>query len=133
MFTNAERFSVSSVDFAKKLHERLSPHLPSFPYPTSAKRPSASDVPRKPHSCNSNIRVYKYEPSQYFGFVTRLLLANILTKGTIHRPHYDDSVRDPLTGAKSEWTLLIYLTGTEDGVEGGEVMFPILFSSRISG
>ena len=37
------------------------------------------------------------------------------------RPHYDDSVRDPATGAKSEWTLLIYLTGVEDGVEGGEV------------
>lgn len=40
---------------------------------------------------------------------------------TTGRPHYDDSVRDPLTGAKSEWTLLIYLTGVEDGVEGGEV------------
>lgn len=26
-----------------------------------------------------------------------------------------------MTGAKSEWTLLIYLTGAEDGVEGGEV------------
>lgn len=37
------------------------------------------------------------------------------------RPHYDDSVLDPLTGAKSEWTLLIYLTGVEDGVEGGSV------------
>ena len=28
---------------------------------------------------------------------------------------------DPLTGARSEWTLLIYLTGVEDGVVGGEV------------
>ena len=37
------------------------------------------------------------------------------------RPHYDDSVRDLVTGIKSEWTLLIYLTGVEDGVEGGEV------------
>jgi len=37
------------------------------------------------------------------------------------RPHYDDSVHDVITGAKSEWTLLIYLTGVEDGVEGGEV------------
>lgn len=41
----------------------------------------------------------------------------------MYRPHYDDSVRDPMTGAKSEWTLLIYLTGAEDGVEGGEVSF----------
>jgi hypothetical protein len=38
------------------------------------------------------------------------------------RPHYDDSVHDVITGAKSEWTLLIYLTGVEDGVEGGEVI-----------
>ena len=37
------------------------------------------------------------------------------------RPHYDDSIKDPLTGAKSEWTLLIYLSGVEDGVQGGEV------------
>jgi len=37
------------------------------------------------------------------------------------RRHYDDSVRDPVTGAISEWTLLIYLTGAEDGVEGGNV------------
>jgi len=28
-----------------------------------------------------------------------------------------------MTGAKSEWTLLIYLTGAEDGVEGGETLF----------
>jgi len=47
--------------------------------------------------------MYKYTPSQYFG------------------PHYDDSVRDPETGAKSEWTVLVYLTGIEDGVKGGEV------------
>ena len=45
------------------------------------------------------------------------------------RPHYDDCVRDPLTGAKSEWTLLIYLTGGEDGVEGGEVN--LNFKSRL--
>jgi len=37
------------------------------------------------------------------------------------RPHYDDSVVDTTTGAKSEWTLLVYLSGIDDGVEGGEV------------
>jgi len=82
----------------------LVPHLPSFPYPASAKG-QRSDGPRPPHSLNSNIRVYKYTPDQYFG------------------SHYDDSVRDPETGAKSEWTLLIYLTGVEDGVLGGETYF----------
>ena len=47
--------------------------------------------------------MYKYIAGQYFG------------------QHYDDSVRDMVTGAKSEWTLLIYLSGAQDGVEGGEV------------
>lgn len=50
--------------------------------------------------------MYKYTPGQHFG------------------PHYDDSVRDNITGAKSEWTLLIYLSGTADGVQGGEVLNP---------
>ncbi|KAF8911175.1 hypothetical protein CPB84DRAFT_1672399 [Gymnopilus junonius] len=99
------RFSVTSADFAQKLYSLLDAHLPSFPYPTSVMRPVALDTPRKPRFCNSNIRMYKYSPSQYFG------------------PHYDDSVRDPVTGVKSEWTLLIYLTGIEDGVEGGETLF----------
>jgi len=66
---------------------------------------SRSDGPRPPNSLNSNIRVYKYTQEQYFG------------------PHYDESVRDPETGAKSEWTLLIYLTGSETGVLGGETVF----------
>ncbi|KAJ3494797.1 hypothetical protein NMY22_g20023 [Coprinellus aureogranulatus] len=102
------RFSVTSQDFAQKLHSLLTPHLPSFPYPTSIhpKRRIAlpEGTPRHPHSFNSNIRVYKYTEGQYFG------------------PHYDDSVKDPLTGATSEWTLLIYLTGEEDGVQGGEIL-----------
>jgi hypothetical protein len=65
------------------------------------KRPDSSA--RAAHSFNSNIRLYKYTPSQHFN------------------PHYDDSVRDAKTGVVSEWTLLIYLTGVEDGVQGGEV------------
>ncbi|KAF9466291.1 hypothetical protein BDZ94DRAFT_1251606 [Collybia nuda] len=99
------RFSVTSLEFAAKLYVTLTPHLPSFPYPISSRRTNASEAPRTPHSCNSNIRVYKYTPLQHFG------------------PHYDDAVRDTITGAKSEWTLLIYLTGVEDGVEGGETVF----------
>ena len=65
------------------------------------KRPDSTA--RTAHSLNSNIRLYKYTPSQHFN------------------PHYDDFVRDAKTGAVSEWTLLIYLTGVEDGVQGGEV------------
>jgi len=67
------------------------------------KRPDSSARPA--HSLNSNIRLYKYTPSQHFD------------------PHYDDSIRDAKTGAVSEWTLLIYLTGVEDGVQGGETVF----------
>ncbi|KAM5531035.1 hypothetical protein V8D89_015307 [Ganoderma adspersum] len=99
-----QRISIPSVDFAQKLHVALTPHLPEFPYPVSVKKPTSATA-RAAHSCNSNIRLYKYAAGQYFG------------------PHYDDSVRDAETGAKSEWTLLIYLTGAQDGVEGGETIF----------
>ena len=99
-----DRFSLSSAPFAQHLLSSLLPHFPSFPYPLSAGRSSRDNTKKRlPHSCNSNIRVYKYTPSQHFG------------------PHYDDSVKDVGTGARSEWTLLIYLTGIEDGVQGGEV------------
>ncbi|KAI0720930.1 hypothetical protein C8T65DRAFT_540329, partial [Cerioporus squamosus] len=98
------RMSIPSLDFAQRLYAVLAPHLPEFPYPASVKPPAGATA-RAPHSLNSNIRVYKYTPGQHFG------------------PHYDDSVRDIATGAKSEWTLLIYLTGVEDGVEGGETIF----------
>ncbi|KAK0483509.1 hypothetical protein IW261DRAFT_1463661 [Armillaria novae-zelandiae] len=99
------RFSVTSPDFAQRLHDLLVPHLPLFLPPAPDKRSGSVLPPREPHSFNSNIRFYKYTPSQHFG------------------PHYDDSVRDPITGAKSEWTLLIYLSGVEDGVQGGETIF----------
>ncbi|KAH9945952.1 uncharacterized protein BXZ73DRAFT_36990 [Epithele typhae] len=98
------RISIPSVDFAQRLFTVLAPHLPEFPCPASAKRP-ANAIGRAAHSLNSNIRLYKYHAGQYFG------------------PHYDDSVRDTATGAKSEWTLLIYLTGEQDGVQGGETIF----------
>jgi len=96
------RISVTSVEFAQALYATLAPHLPTFSYPASVRRPLSF---HSPHSLNSNIRMYKYTPGQHFGC------------------HYDDSVRDPQTGAKSEWTLLIYLTGAQDGVKGGETVF----------
>ncbi|KAJ3558670.1 hypothetical protein NM688_g785 [Phlebia brevispora] len=98
------RISMTAPTFATRLFAVLAPHLPSFPYPQSVKRSNTTSH-RAPHSLNTNIRMYKYTAGQYFG------------------PHYDDSVRDTVTGAKSEWTLLIYLTGTQDGVEGGETLF----------
>ncbi|GAA5849934.1 hypothetical protein JCM8547_000957 [Rhodosporidiobolus lusitaniae] len=42
-------------------------------------------------------------------------------EGSFFAPHYDDEYQ--YKGASSEWTLLIYLTGKEDGVVGGETAF----------
>ncbi|KAJ7219158.1 hypothetical protein GGX14DRAFT_590350 [Mycena pura] len=98
------RHSVTSVDFASRLHAVFAPHLPLF-FPSSGTKGRNIGTAREAHALNSNIRLYKYTPLQYFG------------------PHYDDDCRDPTTGAKSEWTLLLYLTGCEDGVEGGETLF----------
>jgi len=97
------RVSISSPEFAGRLWTILRPHLPSFPSPASETPPATGA--RMAHSLNANIRLYKYTPSQRFN------------------PHYDDSIRDAKTGAVSEWTLLIYLTGVEDGVRGGETIF----------
>ncbi|KAF9264773.1 hypothetical protein L218DRAFT_1025290 [Marasmius fiardii PR-910] len=91
------RFSLQSTIFAEKLYSILLPHLPELD--------TGNGSSHRPASCNSNIRLYKYTPAQFFG------------------AHYDDSVLDPVTGTKSEWTVLLYLTGVEDGVEGGETIF----------
>jgi len=110
------RLSISTPEFARALFDLFAPHLPSFPPPphhtpsgsSSAENENTVKVPapRKTHSFNSNIRLYKYTEGQYFGC------------------HYDDSVRDPLgAGVHSEWTILIYLSGAEDGVVGGETVF----------
>ncbi|KAJ1302995.1 hypothetical protein OPQ81_011198 [Rhizoctonia solani] len=93
------RISFQSKDFASRLYQAISPHLP--PLPCSETR--ATDA--TPVGCNSNIRLYKYGPGEYFG------------------PHYDESIRDKHTGWWSEWTVLVYVTGHEDGVEGGETIF----------
>ncbi|KZT26274.1 hypothetical protein NEOLEDRAFT_1241144 [Neolentinus lepideus HHB14362 ss-1] len=98
------RISITSQQFAQDLYDAISPHLPQFPYPSFDRR-AREGISRPIHSLNSNIRLYKYTANQYFG------------------PHYDDSVQDPQTGAKSEWTLLVYLSGVEDSVEGGETLF----------
>ncbi|KAF9652837.1 hypothetical protein BDM02DRAFT_3108445 [Thelephora ganbajun] len=99
------RISIISPDFAARLFDVIGPHLPNFPYPASVAT-KARATARTGHSLNSNIRMYKYTPNQHFG------------------PHYDDAVVDPSgNGSRSEWTLLIYLTGVEDGVKGGETVF----------
>lgn len=102
-FTRSVRFSIKSPTFAATLFSLLQPHLPEFPYPPSHQKNKSGKAARPAHSLNSNIRFYKYLPGHRFG------------------AHYDDNVVDPTTAAKSEWTLLVYLSGEEDGVRGGEV------------
>jgi len=92
-----DRISIQSRDFADSLWVALAPYVSTIP--------SFSGPFNKACGFNPNIRLYRYSPGQYFG------------------PHYDDSVRDSMTGRWSEWTLLVYLTGEEDGVEGGETVF----------
>lgn len=58
------------------------------------------DVNKRALGLNPNIRIYAYNPSDHFG------------------PHFDDDFYDPVTRRRTEWTLLIYLTGEEDGVTG---------------
>ncbi|KZV72946.1 hypothetical protein PENSPDRAFT_674790 [Peniophora sp. CONT] len=97
------RISYQSPSFASALFALIAPHMPAFPYPASEAKPG--QIARAAHSLNSNIRMYKYVPGQHFG------------------QHYDDSTRDGISGARSEWTLLVYLSGAEDGVQGGETIF----------
>ncbi|CAE6466379.1 unnamed protein product [Rhizoctonia solani] len=96
---SSDRISFQSKEFAMTVFNAIWPHLPTLP----CSEIKAADA--IPAGCNSNIRLYKYGPGEYFG------------------PHYDDSVRDKETGWWSEWTVLVYVTGKEDGVDGGETVF----------
>ncbi|KAI8059512.1 hypothetical protein BC940DRAFT_313604 [Gongronella butleri] len=62
----------------------------------------AASGPRTPCGLNSNIRIYRYRPGQRF------------------EAHYDDTVKDDVTGYWTDWTLLIYLNGD---MQGGETVF----------
>jgi hypothetical protein len=97
------RFSTTSPEFAKQLYEMVGIQKECKDWPSMF--PGKDLVPV---GLSSNIRVYRYEPGAIFGC------------------HYDDHSIDPHYGpsfGKSEWTLLFYLTGEEDGVEGGQTVF----------
>merc|ERR1712166_375041 len=63
-----------------------------------------ADDDRKPVGLNPNIRIYSYSPGDLFG------------------PHYDD-YNTMADGARTEFTLLLYLTGSAQGLVGGETTF----------
>ncbi|GAA6023590.1 hypothetical protein JCM11491_006046 [Sporobolomyces phaffii] len=101
--TNA-RFQVDDAAFARRLYvdsglERALTTTAGDVLPLDARNG------KRPVGLNSNIRCYKYDKGSFFG------------------PHYDDDVYDPETGATSEWTLLVYLSGRDTGVKGGETAF----------
>ena len=72
--------------------------------PTFAATLYAALAPHLPHAIFSShkalypkIRIYEYPP------------------GTFFARHYDDSTLDPITGLRSRWTVLIYLTSPAGG------------------
>ncbi|KAM0756161.1 hypothetical protein T439DRAFT_320855 [Meredithblackwellia eburnea MCA 4105] len=101
-----DRFSVQDQAFAQRLWEDSGlREICQRELESIVKGPKGKPSSRKPVGLNSNIRIYRYGEGAYFG------------------PHYDDDFYDPVTKTRSEWTLLIYLSGEEDGVEGGETAF----------
>ena len=93
-----DRISIPSESFANSLYTALQPHVSHLTSFQTHLIPAPM-----PSGLNSNIRLYRYKPGQYFG------------------PHYDDSITDKARNCWSEWTLLVYVTGEEDGVVGGQV------------
>ena len=71
---------------------------------------------------NPNIRIYRYTPGQ--AELPQSFTSLNDTAGQLFRKHYDDSITSD--GLTSEWTLLIYLSGLEDGVIGGETVFDLV-------
>ncbi|PVG03079.1 hypothetical protein CPB86DRAFT_859716 [Serendipita vermifera] len=141
------RVSIQSPTFATTLFALLSPHLPSLP-----SFQKHIDPPPTPRLCNENIRLYKYTEGQYFGPhyddsvpgppipITPVADTATNEQGPNLEGEQGTSTKRKSDGKKgkakqllppvvkttpswSEWTILIYLTGQEDGVVGGETAF----------
>ena len=92
--TNA-RFQVNDAAFAAALYAALAPAVAQW---SEAGLPAAGLHPK--------IRVYRYSPGDIFG------------------AHYDGHIDDDAhPQRRSGWTVLVYLTGEEDGVVGGQTVF----------
>ncbi|POY71955.1 hypothetical protein BMF94_4964 [Rhodotorula taiwanensis] len=96
---------------AERTNERMSLHEPALAgrlWNDTGLREACASLEgrngRRAVGLNPNMRLYRYPAGSFFG------------------PHYDDdNIVDGL--GMTEWTLLIYLTGREDGVVGGETAF----------
>ena len=94
------RLAVENIDFARKLYVETG--LQDMVQGWEVK---VGKRVLKVRGLHSKIRIYKYDQGTFFG------------------KHYDESTKDTASGFVSYWTLLVYLTGREDGVEGGETVF----------
>lgn len=126
-----QRASIQSSSFASTLFDLITPHLPDI----SSFQKHITPAP-VPVLCNSNIRLYKYSEGQYFGqHYDESVPGPILpSKATVVEPTSPvppkgnkkaKAKATPVRGNPtwSEWTILIYLSGQEDGVVGGETVF----------
>ncbi|KAK0522326.1 hypothetical protein OC835_006607 [Tilletia horrida] len=97
------RASTVDRDFAQTLYGiGLDKAVEDWP---SLDRPRKDGTTKHPAGLHANIRIYRYDPGCIFG------------------PHYDQCSTCPATGLASEWTLLIYLSGPESGLSGGQTVF----------
>ncbi|KAE8213559.1 hypothetical protein CF327_g2951 [Tilletia walkeri] len=98
-------YRASTIDptFASQLYSLgLDQAVADWP---SLEKHKPGTTPKIPAGLHSNIRIYRYDPQAFFG------------------PHYDQSSQCPTTFLHSEWTLLIYLSGPESGLTGGQTIF----------
>mmetsp|Transcript_38291 Transcript_38291/g.50464 ORF Transcript_38291/g.50464 Transcript_38291/m.50464 type:complete len:264 (+) Transcript_38291:33-824(+) len=109
--TGFERsFHTATRDYAHRDNGRISfssPDLASVIWDRISPFIPNDEAVGTPVGCNDNIRLYKYEAGQRFG------------------RHVDESVEDE-SGRRSEYTVLIYLSGGAESsypVEGGETVF----------
>lgn len=117
-----DRFGVQAPDFARHLYEKSGlKELCEAGIESGVKG-------KRPVGLNPNVRLYKYDEGAYFGREFLLLLLSSPRLSRSLSEHYDDDFFDPATRQRSEWTLLIYLTGVEDGVVGELLSSP---SSRL--
>lgn len=96
------RFSTTAPDFAKQLYEATGLSCAVAGWQSMFPRSGA-----RPIGLSSNIRIYRYDPGAHFAC------------------HYDDHSTDPHFGpgwGRTEWTLLVYLSGEPD-VQGGQTVF----------
>lgn len=92
-----DRISIEDPQAAQNMWNTLRPII--------LQDPDLYDEFQTAKGLNPNIRIYRYGPGQYFG------------------KHVDESVMTFVPKGVTKWTVLLYLTGTKEGLNGGETVF----------